>query len=124
MAVNAPSSAPYASEVARQAAPGTNVEINASAPGNSFTWQGMQTSVVETVSAVEGENVVQDMVLDIVPEKKSASAEVSAQSEAAAPQVQESHGSPFTPEEELFRTKWGWKAFDDARTAARQAAQQ
>ncbi len=38
---------------------------------------------------------------------------------ASVPALDAGWSGPFTPEEELFRTKWGWRAFDAARTAAR-----
>jgi len=92
----------------------------------------MRASVVETTSTPQGETVVQDMAIEITPAQASSGSPSptagngggNASNNPAAASRSAGSGSPFTPEEELFRTKWGWKAFDDARTAARQAAQQ
>ncbi|MES2705641.1 MAG: hypothetical protein V4726_03465 [Verrucomicrobiota bacterium] len=46
-----------------------------------------------------------------------------AEGRSETPTAREAMHSGFTHEEELFRTRWGWAAFDDVQRAAFEAAQ-
>lgn len=82
-------------------APSTGPSDSA-APGDSFAQNGQRITVEETETLPDGEEVLNVSVTD-----------------DEGPRTAFSSKTGFTREQELFRTKWGWEAFDQAgRNAA------
>ena len=95
--------------------------LDPDAPGNSFSQNGVTVSARELVSSSDVNGGAPDLLVDT--QNNSASAQP-ATTPAVRPATASSVAqftSPFTREEELFRTKWGWQAFDAVRSMARQS---
>jgi len=90
--------------------------------GNSLEHLGMAMTVVGTASSSTG-SVVPDLVVDLQDVRTPAQKRLAAATPLGSTQQALESPSALTPADELFRTKWGWQAFDAARTAARQAAE-
>jgi hypothetical protein len=97
------------------------VAVHPSGPGNQLVVQGQRVTVDGIVKGADGRPVNLEVSVDPVA--------ASPVSVAADPRRSASHSSRMvrsgglTYEEELFRTKWGWAAFDAARRAAMEAAE-
>ncbi len=101
-------SGPRPTPARRAAAPITFRTIDPTQPGNSFAESGVRVAVEGQQQG--GEAAALDITLSL--DAEAADQETT---EAAAPRIS-SHNpyrrGGFTREEELFRAKWGWAAFD------------
>jgi len=95
------------------------VKVDPSAPGNSLTSNGQRLMVDAYASTAEGSELELDVVIE-----PDASSTVLEHSEGEVPNEREARRGMvatggLTYEEELFRTKWGWAAFNKIQQAAR-----
>ncbi len=130
--------------------PPVPLPIEPDAPGNSVSFRGMRAAVVENLSGGQGSRPA--LSVDVTPAVSPASAndagaadgvipsstnppvgappaeaapDVSVPATVAATPQKRSSMQIFTAEENAFRTRWGWEAFDlMRREAAREAANQ
>jgi len=96
------------------------VTISISAgPGNSITYRGQQAAITASRAATDSEPASLDASVTPAAEQSANSSTV---------QTGNSTGTAFTSnssmpfDDQLFRTKWGWDAYDQARKAASLAA--
>ena len=103
-------------------------QVDSTAPGNSF-WVGSQRVSVESVQTSPGTTA-----LDVgISETESAATTDTVPDQFASSTTSGSSGLPryrrsqlqngFTYEEQLFRSKWGWNAFNEAQKTALQSGQ-
>lgn len=92
--------------------------VDLTAPGNALESNGRRVAV-EAVSKSDDESAL-EITVDDAPAKHEAAA-ISPNSHASAgTSLREQLLSGLTPQEQLFRTKYGWAAFNEAQKALRQ----
>jgi hypothetical protein len=115
--------------------PSTQVtRIDYSSPGNSVAFNGQRVAIKSTEHNSNDTGDALNLVAVAEPPQNSpaASADDTSQSTPSSKKASLSNGSilttanqsGFTYEEELFRSKWGWDAFNEARKFARETAGQ
>lgn len=87
------------------------IETDPAVPGNSLSYQGSLAGVVAFKPFPENRGVSLSVVVGEIP-KKPAEADVT---ETEEPVRNQASGFGLTYEEQLFRTKWGWTAFNQLR---------
>lgn len=98
------------------------VEQGGVSSGDQLVVNGAMVSIIPSASGALGDDgsEVLELVLSPAPAGRSMAA-MHASSTAPAVNTQMRHGS--TCDEELFRTKWGWEAYDQALKFAAEAGQ-
>lgn len=86
-------------------------------PGNSITYRGQQAAITSARTATDSEPASLDA--SVTPAAGPASNSSTAQT-GNSPEAASNSSMPF--DDQLFRTKWGWEAYDQARKAASLAA--
>jgi hypothetical protein len=95
------------------------VTVKGDAPGNSMVVSGQRVAVERTSLTEENETAMELTISSATSPQNQATSSTHPPSTftGAAPGKFKVRG--FTYEEELFRTKWGWTAFDQAQRAVR-----
>lgn len=120
-----PSSSTSSGYVAPLPAAGSSAPIQSSpvaisipaGPGNSITYRGQQAAITAARAATDSEPASLDA--SVTPVAGSASNSSTVQT-GNSTEATTSSSMPF--DDQLFRTKWGWEAYDQARKAASLAA--
>ncbi len=86
-------------------------------PGNSITYRGQQAAITASRAATDSQSASLDAVVTPVSEQSSNSGNAQAGNSSGS----KSNGT-MSFDDQLFRTKWGWEAYDQARKAAALAA--
>lgn len=88
-----------------------------SGPGNSIRYRGQQAAITASRSATDSAPASLDASVTPVTEQSPSSGTAQA---GTSPGAVSGSSMPF--DDQLFRTKWGWEAYDQARKAASLAA--
>ena len=101
--------------------------VDPAKPGNSIHSDGVTASVVQRTQSPNNAAAEPDLVLDIKPDPSTGgnpgqTTAASSNNQGTVTPKSPGWTGPFTPEEQLFRMKWGWQAFDAARREAWNAA--
>ncbi|GAT31456.1 hypothetical protein TSACC_14 [Terrimicrobium sacchariphilum] len=86
-------------------------------PGNSITYRGQQAAITAARAATDSEPASLDASVTSVAGSAPNSSTAQTGNSTEAPQ-----SSSMSFDDQLFRTKWGWEAYDQARKAASLAA--
>lgn len=103
------------------------IAIHPAAPGQLLTYQGLQARIVAYQPVPASHGVAFSVMIDGTP---PAANDLPSTNLTAAPEQAENTTPPhaaaavigFTYEQQLFRTKWGWQAFDQMQLALAIAA--
>lgn len=95
--------------------------VNPSAPGNSLTDHGVRVAVEGRVTNADGTE--RELELSVGPDHQSDAGGKAETRHTASGQAKNSLVAGFSPEDALFRAKWGWSAYNLAKQAARDAAE-
>jgi len=91
--------------------------VNPVSPGNALVSNGQRVSIQQVLTGVGGRGTALDVI--ITPAGDTPHYSASAQSGADVVQNHASRSrAGLTYEQELFRTKWGWAAYNAANRAA------
>lgn len=88
-----------------------------SGPGNSITYRGQQAAITASRAATDSAPASLDASVTPATEQSPSSSTTQA---GTSPGAVSGSSMPF--DDQLFRTKWGWEAYDQARRAASLAA--
>lgn len=99
-------------------------KVDAAAPGNAFSTSGQRVAV-DGVDRATGFRAL-DVAISEIGEGESVASPArggtGSDPSGGSSRSRGEFGTGFTYEEELFRSKWGWEAFNEARRAAVQAS--
>lgn len=96
------------------------VEVNPSIPGHSITSLGVRVAVEGRIADFSGEP--KGLEFSVGPDEKTPVNRLVTPNEAGRGHTKgSSYIAGFSPEDALFRTKWGWAAYDAAKRVARES---
>lgn len=96
------------------------VEANPSAPGHSITSLGVRVAVEGQITDFSGEP--KGLEFSAGPVENASADATKSGAKAQREQVKRgSYVAGFSPEDALFRMKWGWTAYDAAKRVARES---